>query len=102
MTPFAELLDQGAILQQCRFCGCSEHQPCVIRRTGETCAWVTHDLCDFCARKRMPWQTAQFLMLAELAHEIGTEVSEWPVQMREMAREQYESLPPPRVCTLEA
>ena len=35
-------------MRRCRVCGCTELEPCIVEATGETCAWIEEDLCDFC------------------------------------------------------
>ncbi len=46
----------------CRRCGCTE-EDCsgCIRRTGEPCYWVAHDLCSACVESMSPEELLPFI-----------------------------------------
>lgn len=65
----------------CIVCGCSDFNPCIDERTGESCAWIEFQpgvtsfnkggLCSFCAETRV--NDVDFVATAEAALRRGFE-----------------------------
>jgi hypothetical protein len=87
---------------KCRFCGCREHSPC-IDHWGNRCAWLTDELCTFCAEERLPGPIVQFIVWAVVARAAANALPHYSSAEHARAAERYrEACEPVRLVALAA
>lgn len=74
--------------RRCKRCGCTEHTPC-INHLGEACAWLTTDLCSGCVTQE-EIECVEFLIVAGIAHEAASHVSDYTATERAEAARRYQ------------
>jgi hypothetical protein len=72
----------------CRFCGCTEDRPCV-NRYGETCSWLSVNVCTFCALQRLPEETVRLIAFSLTAHRLAGALPTWPPEVQATIAHEY-------------